>query len=671
MHGSFKKQKINLCAMKKNRKRILEAVQAMGVVEVSSWQDEMEGFQKMDTSAQKSQFEKTAAIIDQALEILEKYAPEKKGMLASLAGREFVSSQTFHKAMQDKNLYLSVANEIVQLEKSMAENHANILKMNTKIDNIMPWVSMDIPMNTTGTKNTDVLIGTIEREVTQEQIYEILAVNASEADVDVTVISTSRNQTCLVVICLKKDRECVEDALRTEGFARVPFLSRKDPAKRIEVLKEKISKLEEENREAEAKMKDLAVNREDLRLISDYFRIRAEKYRVLGNLAQSENTFFISGYVPEKEAGKVADILENRFDAMVEICDPDEGEESPVQLENNVFSASTEGVVESFGLPKKGEIDPTFIMSFFYVFLFGLMLSDAAYGLIISLACGIVLWKYKGMEEGLKKSLRMFFFCGLSTLFWGLMFGGFFGDLVKVVANTFFHKDMTLQAVWFEPLNDPMRLLLYSLLFGIIHLFTGLGIKGYMMIKDGRYLDCLYDVGFWFALLIGLLLLLIPSELFASIAGQTFIFPAFVNVLAKVLTIIGLAGIILMSGRRKKNPALRIALGLYDIYGITSWLSDVLSYSRLLALGLATGVIAQVVNSMASMMGDGILGAIFFIVVFIIGHTLNLAINLLGAYVHTNRLQYVEFFGKFYEGGGRPFEPFKQNTKYIRIKEDV
>lgn len=225
--------------------------------------------------------------------------------------------------------------------------------------------------------------------------------------------------------------------------------------------------------------------------------------------------------------------------------------------------------------------------------------------------------------------------------------------------------------MWFEPLNDPMRLLLYSLLFGIIHLFTGLGIKGYMMIKDGRYLDCLYDVGFWFALLIGLLLLLIPSELFASIAGQTFIFPAFVNVLAKVLTIIGLVGIILMSGRRKKNPALRIALGLYDIYGITSWLSDVLSYSRLLALGLATGVIAQVVNSMASMMGDGILGAIFFIVVFIIGHTLNLAINLLGAYVHTNRLQYVEFFGKFYEGGGRPFEPFKQNTKYIRIKEDI
>ena len=264
----------------------------------------------------------------------------------------------------------------------------------------------------------------------------------------------------------------------------------------------------------------------------------------------------------------------------------------------------------------------------------------------------------------------MFFYCGLSTLFWGLMFGGFFGDLVTVVASTFFHKEVTLPALWFAPLDDPMRLLLWSLLFGIIHLFMGLGIKGYMMIKDGKYLDCLYDVGFWFALLIGLLLLLIPSELFASIAGQKFSFPGFVGIIAKVLTVVGLVGIVLMSGRRKKNPALRIALGLYDIYGITSWLSDILSYSRLLALGLATGVIAQVVNSMASMMGGGILGAVFFIIVFIIGHTLNIAINLLGAYVHTNRLQYVEFFGKFYEGGGRAFEPLGVHTDYIKFKEE-
>ena len=128
---------------------------------------------------------------------------------------------------------------------------------------------------------------------------------------------------------------------------------------------------------------------------------------------------------------------------------------------------------------------------------------------------------------------------------------------------------------------------------------------------------------------------------------------------------------IVVLGRAKKNVALRLALGAYDIYNVTGWLSDVLSYSRLLALGLATGVIASVINQMGSMAGDGIFGAIVFILVFIVGHTLNMAINILGAYVHTNRLQFVEFFGKFYEGGGKPFNPFKLNTKYVDVKEET
>lgn len=362
--------------------------------------------------------------------------------------------------------------------------------------------------------------------------------------------------------------------------------------------------------------------------------------------------------------------LNERFDLYVQTEEVPEAEEAPVLLKNSTFAESAEGVTASFGLPARGEMDPTSVMSLCYVFFFGLMLSDAAYGLIVFLACFILLKKFPRMGSGLKKSIRLFMYCGVSTLFWGVMFGGYFGDAVNVISRTFFGREISIPAVWFTPLDDPMKMLVMSMLFGVIHLFLGLGLKGYMLLKDKRILDFFCDVVLWYCLLTGHILILLPSELFASMSQMTIVFPEPDNLLAKVLAIGGAAGILLMSGRSSKNPALRLALGAYDLYNITSWLSDVLSYSRLLALGLATGVIASVINQMGSMAGNGILGAVVFILVFLVGHGFNLAINLLGAYVHTCRLQYVEFFGKFYEGGGRMFEPFRRNTKYADIKED-
>ena len=414
----------------------------------------------------------------------------------------------------------------------------------------------------------------------------------------------------------------------------------------------------------------LAEQREEIYLLADYYRVRAEKYEVLGEIPQSANTFVLSGYVPHRDVEKVKRVLESKYDCAIDVEELKEEEEPPVLLKNNKFSASAEGVLESFGLPKKGEIDPTAIMSVFYVFLFGLMLSDAAYGAIVSIACGVLILKFPRMSEGMKKSIQLFFWCGLSTLFWGIMFGGYFGDVINVVSRTFFGHEVGIKALWFVPLNNPMKLLIYSMVFGLIHLFTGLGIKGYMCIRDKKYVDFLCDVVLWYVFLIGLILLLIPTDIFASIAQVQITFPPVVNAIAKWASILGAVGIVLMSGRANKNFGLRIALGAYDLYNVTGWLSDVLSYSRLLALGLATGVIAQVVNQMGSMGGKSVFGVILFVIVFIIGHVFNIAINLLGAYVHTNRLQYVEFFGKFYEGGGRAFHPFRENTKYADVKEE-
>ena len=313
-------------------------------------------------------------------------------------------------------------------------------------------------------------------------------------------------------------------------------------------------------------------------------------------------------------------------------------------------------------------------MSIFYVIFFGMMLSDAGYGILMAVGCAVILKKKPRLEESLKKMLQLFFWCGISTTFWGFMYGGFFGDVIDVVAKTFFGypAELTpiLKPLWFAPLDDPMRLLIWCMLFGLIHLFAGLAIKGYEYLKNKDIVGFLSDVVAWYFFITGLVLMLIPSDIFASISGTHYVFPDVVNTIAKIITLIGLVTILLMSGRANKNWGLRIALGAYDIYGVMNWLSDVLSYSRLLALGLATGVIASVINMMASIAGGGFFGAIIFIIVFLAGHTLNIGINALGAYVHTNRLQYVEFFGKFYDGGGRPFKPFKMINQYVEIKEE-
>ncbi|MEG2852483.1 MAG: V-type ATPase 116kDa subunit family protein, partial [Hydrogenoanaerobacterium sp.] len=224
---------------------------------------------------------------------------------------------------------------------------------------------------------------------------------------------------------------------------------------------------------------------------------------------------------------------------------------------------------------------------------------------------------------------------------------------------------------WFEPVKEPMRMLVFAFLLGIIHLFAGLAMKLAQCIKDKKYLDALYDAGFWYMLVGGGIIYLLTVPMFTEMLGVSFILPPVLGTIATVMACVGAVGIIFTSGRDSRNWFKRLLKGLYGLYNVTGYLSDILSYSRLLALGLATGVIATVINQMGSMGGGGIGGAIMFILVFLVGHTINIGINLLGAYVHTNRLQFVEFFGKFYEGGGRKFMPFTENTKYYKIREDI
>ena len=664
-------QRFSICALKKDRKAILEKLQALGVMEIDNSVIEDDSLQKMDTVESRQVFEKQAVMAEHALDVLQKYVPEKTSMLSSLEGKKQVNRWEYEKIVQNRDVMSKRARELVNLNKEISENNANVVKLENQIESLAPWMSLEVPMTYRGTRSAAFLVGTMSRAMTMEEIRTAVAEHAPDLDAyDVTILSADKDLTYLAVVCLRKDADKLEDALRASGFARPSQMVSKVPSELKKNLEEQIQQLNSKTKQIESQIAEYKDYRNDLRLFVDYYRIRAEKYQILGQIPQSKQTFFISGYVPEGAVPLLKEKIENAYNCTVDVEEIKEEEEPPVLLKNGKISSSVEGVLESYGLPHKGEVDPTRIMSVFYIVLFGMMLSDAAYGLLVSLVCFIALKKFPRMAEGLAKSIRLFMYCGISTLIWGILFGGYFGNFVDIVSEVYFGHKVVIPALWFVPLNNPMKLLIFSLGLGIVHLFFGLGIKGYSYIKNKDYMGFLCDVVFWYMLLVGLLLMLIPSDLFASIAQAKIVFPPFVNLLAKVLAIGGAVGLLLFAARDNKNFGLRLALGAYELYNITGWLSDVLSYSRLLALGLATGVIASVVNQMGSMMGTSIIGVIGFIVVFIVGHTLNLAINLLGAYVHTNRLQFVEFFGKFYEGGGRPFNPFKQNTKYVDIKEE-
>lgn len=665
-------QRVSICALKKDRKSILEKLQSMGILEISQVADEDDAFSRMDTMNARVSFEKKANIADQALDVLDGYAPESKSMFASLEGKKLIGSSRFQSAVADKEKIMDTAADLIQTSKVIAEKKAAILKLENQIESLTPYLSLEVPMNYSGTKKVAMFIGTMAAETQLQDVYSTLAEQLPEVEaVDIQIISSDQDAVYLAVLCMREDASKVEEVLRSAGFARPAQLSEEVPSVKTQELKESIQQLNNEIKEQEDKIKSCAEERERLRYISDYFRMRAEKYEVLGTLPQSQRTFVISGYTAQKFVPALEKAIGANYDCVMDVEEVGEEEEVPTILQNNSFSRSWEGIVESYGLPKRGEFDPTTIMSFFYVFFFGMMLSDAAYGAILAIACFVLLKKFPRMSPGMYQSIKLFMFCGISTVIWGILFGGYFGNIVDVVSAKFFGTTITPAALWFIPLNDPMKLLVYSMLFGVIHLFVGLGIKGYMCIKNRQFMDFFCDVVLWFCLVVGLILMLLPSSLFASIAQTEIVFPDVVNLMAKVLAIFGAVGIVLMSGRGTKNPGIRLALGAYDLYNITGWLSDVLSYSRLLALGLATGVIASVINQMGSMVPNNIFGIIAFIVIFIVGHALNLAINLLGAYVHTNRLQFVEFFGKFYEGGGKPFEPFCADTKYVDIKEET
>ena len=667
-------QRVYVYALLKYCKDILEALQRRGVIEIEDIDMEDSVFYKEDAASSQDNYQRTASTAREAGEILSRYAPRKKGLLSSFKGRKQLTRAQYDELVEQTQSILQVAYDIIAAQKNIDTCNAEKIKYQAQLEAMQPWLGLDVPMTFNGTATTRAFIGKFPGAETASDITAGLAELIPEIEgIEIEIISSDSNQTCVFVLCSRADADAVSDALRRIGFEYPSYISPAVPGTREKEIKKHLRNRDERIKKAEDFICSCAEYADKLDFLEDYYVMKAECYAVYGDIATSRNTFVMTGYVPQTKAQELKEYLEKNFEAEVEIEEATEND-APVVLRNNKFAEPTETVLATYSYPDHHEADPTSIMAIFYYVFFGMMFSDAGYGIVMSLACAIVLLKFKGMEPGLKKSVKMFFWCGVTTTFWGLMFGSFFGDAVSVISNTFFHTAPPnipglVTPIWFNPVEDPMRMLMFSFLLGIIHLFTGLAIQAYNDIRYKKdYLAVIYDVISWYLLVGGGILALLTMDMMQNIVGFTL--PPIYGTVGGIMAGVGAVIILLFAGRESKNPIIRLCKGAYGLYGTTGYLSDILSYSRLLALGLATGVIASVFNKIGSMMGDGVVGVIVFILIFIIGHGVNIGINALGAYVHTNRLQFVEFFGKFYTGGGKEFKPFKINTKHYTVKEE-
>lgn len=679
-------KRIEILGLQKDRKKIIEFVQRQGCVQLDEMQEEGQHFTNLPTQQTVTQLERYESTVDSALEVLNRYTSGKGGLLDSFAPREEMSTTEYLEKSKNVDATLGKCKQLNALYKKIQDSKVEIVRAETAIDQVRPWETLDIPSSFKGTADTQAFIGTIAEPLDREGVLTKIVEADPEAQGEVEIVSADKNQTCLVAICHKDNAKTFEQALRTAGFVAVSDATKHPPKVRIERLTKQIEQLGADIAEAEAAIKTYDDSRDDIAFLKDYLTLRTDKYKVLDKVSVDDSVFVISGYIPETKAEGLKNKLESKFDTAVNLSDVDnESDEVPVAVHNNKLGMTMESITNMYAFPSHKDIDPSFIMTTFYYLLFGLMLGDAGYGLVMTFLCLFVKFKYKP-EPRKRATVNYGLGCGLSTTFWGAMQNSWFGDLPKWIANGLKSNEptdfiSTHHLYWFDPLQNTTRFLLLCFFIGILHLILANCINLYKMSKQGMAFEGFFEVVPILLILVGIIPVInsyIGGGALAEIPSTQPI-DNMINAAAPVLyilLIIGAIGVVVGPAivRIKQKSSVGKVLGglgggLYGLYNAASgYLGDILSYARLLALGLCTGVIASVINQLAATPGGG--NWFLFIIIFIIGHTINLGINLIGAYVHTNRLQYVEFFSKFYEGGGKPFTPLSAQSQSFVFKEE-
>ncbi|MCL2044831.1 MAG: V-type ATP synthase subunit I [Oscillospiraceae bacterium] len=634
-------KKLNLFVSRSEREDLLRELILFGCVEISEPDELLEDSDFANTIAREAvdieKWRSNYSTLARGLDVINQFAPVKTGMFAAkpeISGEDLLEGADFEKSLE-------TAQTLDSLENKMRRLQAEELNERNTIESLTPWRNFTLPLNTDSTRSCTLILGAVASSISIETLQDEIWLAAEESEI--FLVSSNKELHYLCVICLKDKQSIVNEVLRRYNFSLTSLRHLDGTARSyIDESSQRITQLSEERSAVLEQISEAAQQRDLLRLCYDYVGTRIARAEATQRLLATDYSLLMTGWFTAKSEPDLL-VLLSKYTCAWDITDPDPDEYAkvPVKLNNNALTSPVSMVTEMYSLPAYGSIDPNPVMMPFFVLFYGLMMADMGYGLIMMIA-GIII-KSKKPTGGTKTFFDLLFLCGVSTFIVGIMVGGFFGDAPAQISKLLGGSFELPYKPLFDPLNNTIEVLVGAFVLGGIHIIFGMGVAFYMQARDGKLLDAILDIGSWWVIFAGLIM---------GALGYTW------NV-----ALAGVAVVVLTGGRNSPNIFGKLIGGVGKLYDISAYFSDILSYSRVMALMLAGGVIANVFNEIGAMTGN----IVAFFVVFLLGHSLNFGLNLLGCFVHDMRLQTLEFFGKFYVDGGKPFKPLDFKTKYNKI----
>ena len=610
--------------------------------------DAVEGVTKYVNNEELTHIDERLYQLSNAISLIKKYDERKTRLRDVIHGNENYTFDELAKKVLSYD-WKKVSLELNKIGTQYSQIKSEISKKYMRYDEIDLWERLDVnPKELKNLKKVNTFLGTVPIKLKGTFIDGISELDKTYYE----ELKIVKDEVYYLVISSidESEKKKLAEVFRNSSFTVENLDIDAVPQDYKNGLQKEISELKKEKRRLKAQIKTYSEDLTDLQAVYEYMQNKKLRIVESEKLAQTENTILIKGWIPTEKVSEFEKVIKDEAGDNYYLTFTDANRDDatvPIKLKNGKVASTFENLTGMYAYPRYNEIDPTPLFTPFYILFFGMMGADVGYGLVLLLATMFVL-KVVNLSSQMRKSIKFFFYLSFSVIFWGLLYGSYFGA--------------TIPGMWrlVDPASQYNDLLIGSIVFGIVHIFVGLAIKAYMLIRDGKSLEAIYDVLFWYMALIGGMLFLIFKLMNLS---------AVVANVSMWVMIAGMAGIVLTGGREAKGVGAKLGGGLYSLYGISSYVGDFVSYSRLMALGLSGGFIASAINMIAGMISGSWVGMIFIPVILIAGHLFNMFLSFLGAYVHTSRLMYVEYFGKFYEGGGKPFKDFRTENKYINLDD--